>query len=86
MPYIQEIIVDPHNPDIAVAGGNSIGFGILWHPVPKSASVDNRGIFRTEDGGKTWKKVYSNDATFGVRRHVRRPQQSEHALRRAVSA
>ena len=66
VPYIQAILVDPQNPDVAVVGGNSIGFGILWHPVPKSASVDNRGIFRTEDGGKTWKKVYTNDASFGV--------------------
>ncbi len=66
VPYIQAIIVDPQNPNVAVAGGNSIGFGILWHPVPKSASIDNRGIFRTEDGGKTWKKVYTNDASFGV--------------------
>ncbi len=66
VPYLQAIIVDPQNPDVAVAGGNSIGFGILWHPVPKSASVDNRGIFRTVDGGESWKKVYSDDATFGV--------------------
>jgi photosystem II stability/assembly factor-like uncharacterized protein len=66
VPYIQAIIVDPQNPDVAIAGGNSIGFGILWHPVPKSASVDNRGIFRTADGGKSWKKVYSDDSTFGV--------------------
>jgi photosystem II stability/assembly factor-like uncharacterized protein len=66
VPYIQAIIVDPQNPDVAVAGGNSIGFGILWHPIPKSAYVDNRGVFRTEDGGKTWKKVYVNDETFGV--------------------
>ena len=67
VPYIQAIIVDPQNPDVvAVAGGNSIGFGILWHPTPKSAYVDNRGIFRTEDGGKSWKKVYANDETFGV--------------------
>ncbi len=66
VPYIQAIVVDPQNPDIAVAGGNSIGFGILWHPVPKSASVDNRGVFRTEDGGKSWKKVYSDDTSFGV--------------------
>ncbi len=66
VPYIQAIIVDPQNPDVAVVGGNSIGFGILWHPIPKSAYTDNRGIFRTEDGGKTWKKVYANDQTFGV--------------------
>jgi photosystem II stability/assembly factor-like uncharacterized protein len=66
VPYIQAIIVDPQNPDVAVAGGNSIGFAILWHPIPKSAYADNRGIFRTEDGGKSWKKVYANDQTFGV--------------------
>ena len=34
VPFIQEIIIDPKNPDVAVAGGNSIGFGILWRPLP----------------------------------------------------
>ena len=53
-------------------------------PVPKSASVDNRGIFRTEDGGKSWKKVYNNDATFGVVDMCSDPGQSEHPLRRVV--
>ena len=85
VPYIQAIIVDPQNPEVAVAGGNSIGFGILWHPTPKSASVDNRGIFRTEDGGKSWKKVYTDDATFGVVDMCCRPQQSTNPLRRDVS-
>jgi len=66
VPYIQAIVVDPRNPDIVVVGANSLGFGILWHPLPKSAATNNRGIFRTEDGGKTWKKVYTNDANLGV--------------------
>ena len=66
VPFIQAIIVDPQSPNVAVVGGNSIGFGILWRPLPKSASVDNRGIFKTEDGGKTWNKVYANDDTLGV--------------------
>jgi photosystem II stability/assembly factor-like uncharacterized protein len=66
VPYIQAIVVDPRNPDIVVVGANSLGFGILWHPLPKSAATDNRGVFRTEDGGKTWKKVYSADANIGV--------------------
>jgi len=66
VPYIQAIVVDPHNPDIVVVGANSLGFTILWHPIPKSAATDNRGIFRTEDGGKTWKKVYASDADLGV--------------------
>ena len=66
VPYIQAIVVDPQNPNVVVVGGNSIGFGILWRPIPKSAKVDDRGIFKTEDGGKTWKKVYANDDTLGV--------------------
>ena len=66
LPYIQAIIVDPQNPDVVVVGGNSVGFGILWRPLPKSAAVDNRGIFRTEDGGKTWKKVFAAPETLGV--------------------
>ena len=66
VPYIQAIFVDPQNPDVVVVGGNSIGFGILWRPYPKSTRTDNRGIFKTEDGGKTWKQVYANNDTFGV--------------------
>jgi len=66
VPYIQAIVVDPRNPDVVVAGANSLGFGILWQPLPKSAATDNRGIFRTGDGGKTWKKVYGSDANIGV--------------------
>lgn len=66
VPFIQAIIVDPKNSEVAVAGGNSVGFGILWRPLPKSAKTDNRGIFRTEDGGRNWKKVYSNDDAVGV--------------------
>lgn len=66
VPFIQEIIVDPTNPDIAVAGGNSIGFGILWRPLPATAKTANRGIFRTVDGGKNWKKVFSVEDSIGV--------------------
>ena len=66
LPYIQAIIVDPQHPDVVVVGANSLGFTILWRPMPKSAKTDNRGIFRTEDGGKTWKKVYASDNDLGV--------------------
>jgi photosystem II stability/assembly factor-like uncharacterized protein len=66
VPFIQAIVVDPRNPNVAVVGGNSVGAGILWRPYPKSAFTDNRGIFKTEDAGKTWKKVFSKDDTFGV--------------------
>ena len=64
--YIQAIIVDPQNPDVVVVAANSVGVGIFWRPLATSAMTANRGIFRTEDAGKTWKKVYTNDATIGV--------------------
>ena len=66
VPFIQAIIVDPKNPDVAVAGGNSVGFGILWRPLPATATTANRGIFRTVDGGKTWTKVFSAEDSIGV--------------------
>ena len=66
VPFIQAVVVDPQNPDIVVVGGNSIGVGILWLPLPPSAHTANRGIFKTTDGGKTWNKVLSNDDTLGV--------------------
>ncbi len=66
IPFIQAIIVAPKNPDVVVAAGNSIGFGILWRPLPASAKSANRGIFKTVDGGKTWTKVLSADDSLGV--------------------
>ena len=66
VPFIQAVVVDPQNPDIAIVGANSIGFGILWRPLPPSAQTANRGIFKTTDGGKTWNKVLTNDDTLGV--------------------
>jgi photosystem II stability/assembly factor-like uncharacterized protein len=65
-PYIQAVLVDSRNPDIVVVGTNAGGFQILWRPLPKSVASRSRGIFRTEDGGKTWKKVYASDANLGV--------------------
>lgn len=66
VPFIQAVIVDPKDPDVAVAGGNSIGFGILWRPLPATAKTANRGIFRTADGGKSWAKVFSAEDSIGV--------------------
>jgi photosystem II stability/assembly factor-like uncharacterized protein len=66
VPYIQAVVVDPQNSDIVVVGANSIGFGILWLPLPESAHTANHGIFKTMDGGRTWNKVLANDDTLGV--------------------
>ncbi|MEO7444037.1 MAG: hypothetical protein ABIT96_03970 [Ferruginibacter sp.] len=52
--HISRIIIHPKNPDIAWVGA----IGHLFGPNTE------RGIFKTTDGGKTWKKVlYINDQT-----------------------
>jgi photosystem II stability/assembly factor-like uncharacterized protein len=49
---IHRIIIDPENPDIVYAGA----IGSPWGPHPE------RGVYKTTDGGKTWKQIlYTND-------------------------
>jgi len=51
---ISQIIVDPANSDVVYVAAT----GHAWAPNP------DRGVFRTTDGGKTWKKVlFVNDST-----------------------
>ena len=51
---ISRIRIDPTNPDIVYVGA----LGHVWGPNP------DRGVFKSMDGGKTWKKVlYRNDST-----------------------
>ncbi|MHB8499415.1 MAG: hypothetical protein ACYDCG_05425 [Candidatus Acidiferrales bacterium] len=64
--FIQAIVVDPHDPNVVIVGGNSLGFGILWRPLPSWADTANRGIFKTTDGGKNWKKVFGDHDSSGV--------------------
>jgi photosystem II stability/assembly factor-like uncharacterized protein len=52
---IGRLLVDPKNPDIAFVAA-------LGHPF---ADNEERGIFRTRDGGKTWEKVLYKDAKSG---------------------
>src|SRR5215831_3354920 len=52
---IGRLIVDPKNPDVAFVAA-------LGHPF---AENEERGIFRTRDGGKTWEKVLYKDAKSG---------------------
>ncbi|HEX8903460.1 MAG TPA: hypothetical protein VF771_01320, partial [Longimicrobiaceae bacterium] len=54
---IPRIVVDPHDPDHALVAA----LGKVWVPNP------DRGIFRTRDGGRTWKRVlYVNDTTGAI--------------------
>ncbi|WP_298953302.1 hypothetical protein [uncultured Nonlabens sp.] len=49
---IHRVIIDPNNPDIVYAAAIGSPWGV--HP--------ERGVFKTSDGGKNWKKVlYTND-------------------------
>lgn len=52
---IGRLIVNPKNPDVAFVAA-------LGHPF---ADNEERGIFRTQDGGKTWQKVLYKDAKTG---------------------
>lgn len=51
---ISSVIVDPQNPDIVFVAA----IGNAWKP------NEERGVFRTTDGGKTWKQIlYVDDTT-----------------------
>lgn len=52
---IGRLIVNPKNNDIALVAA-------LGHPF---ADSEERGIYRTQDGGKTWQKVLYKDAKTG---------------------
>lgn len=53
---IARIRVDPHNPDLVYVAA-------LGHPY---AANQDRGVFRSTDGGKTWKKVLYRDDHSGA--------------------
>jgi len=63
--HIGRIVVHPTNPDIVYVAA----MGHLWSP------NEERGVFKTIDGGKTWKKVlYINDKTGAIDLVVNRRQ------------
>src|SRR5262249_31006980 len=54
--HIGRIWVDPRNADVAVVAALGHVFG----------PGDERGVFRTEDGGRTWTKVLYRDPDTGA--------------------
>ena len=54
---ISRIVVDPSNPDIVYVAA----LGHVWAPNPE------RGVYKSTDGGKTWKRIlYVNDQTGAI--------------------
>ena len=55
--HIGRVIVDPHNPDIVLVAALGHAYG----------SNEERGVFRSTDGGKHWDKVlYKDDKTGAI--------------------
>ena len=58
--FITSIIVDPRNPDVIVVG-------VLGHPILGVAAANqNKGVYKTTDGGKNWTKALYKDDMAGV--------------------
>lgn len=53
---IGRILVDPHNPDVVLVAALGHAYG----------SNDERGVFRSSDGGSTWEKVLYKDPNVGA--------------------
>src|SRR6266568_4242377 len=54
--HIARVLVDPRNPDIVLVAALGHSFG----------PNEERGVFRSTDGGKNWKKVLFKDNTTGA--------------------
>ena len=54
--HIARILIDPRNPDIVLVAALGHSFG----------PNEERGVFRSTDGGKNWKKVLYKDANTGA--------------------
>src|SRR5713101_67648 len=54
--HIARILIDPRNPDIVLVAAMGRSFG----------SNEERGVFRSTDGGRSWKKVLYKDNVTGA--------------------
>lgn len=54
--HIGRILIDPRNPDVVLVAA-------IGHP---SGPSEERGVFRTADGGRTWKRVLFKDNVTGA--------------------
>ncbi len=74
--HIARIVVHPKNPDVVYVAAQ----GALYGPSPE------RGIFKSTDGGATWKHVLLRGRPDGRRRTLDGRHQPAHHVRRDVGA
>ena len=74
--HIQNIVIDPRNSNIVYV----TAIGPLW------SSGGDRGLYKTTDGGQTWKAVLTISPDTGVTDLVDGSEESRRALRRGLSA
>jgi photosystem II stability/assembly factor-like uncharacterized protein len=60
---IHRIIIDPKNPDVVYVGAQGYAWG----------EGEDRGVYKTTDGGKTWKKILYVDPKTGIAELVMDP-------------
>ena len=65
--HISQIWVDPEDSDIVLVAAQ----GPLWSP------GGDRGLYRTEDGGKTWRAILTVDENTGINEFVVDPRDSD---------
>lgn len=54
--HIHRIVIDPTNPDVVYVGAIGSPWGVH----------SERGVYKTEDGGKTWKKILFTNNKSGI--------------------
>ena len=74
--HINRIVIDPRNTDVVLVAAT----GSLWGP------GGERGVFKTADGGKTWKQVLEVDDDTGANELVMDPTEQPDRLRVHVPA
>lgn len=68
--HIGTIVIDPKKPDTVFVGA----LGNLW------AAGGERGLYKTTDGGKTWRNVLPTDENTGVIKIVQNPKNNKELL------
>lgn len=92
---LQALSVHPKNPDIALVATDTFEFSVRNADLSRQGQYYNQGIFRTEDGGKTWARSDQGiieENLIDITTHPSRPfevwasQQSSRGLYRSRDA